>query len=414
MTRAVEAASVGTQPAGASASPGRVDANGSALNELLVFADDWGRHPSSCQHLVRRLRDHYRVLWANTIGTRSPKVDGFTLRRGLEKLNQWRRGLQRSTPTMSVLDLPMLPRVGGPLADAANRLLVGARLRLALRQCGLNRPLVLTTLPFVSSLIRHVPRRGLVYYCTDDFSQWPGADRESLLSAERETLAQADLVLPVSRALAARLTAAAPSSTRVHYLLHGVDCAHFAQTQQALPPVELARLPGPRIGYFGLIYEKLDFELLAAVARQWPSGSLVLIGPVDFCPDELRRLPNVHLMGAQPYRDLPAWLAGLDVLLLPYVCDEMIRQSSPLKLRECLAAGKPTVSVDVAEVRRFEPHVRVAANRDEFVAAVRQALGQEAVAAVAERQQAVAGDDWDCRAAELRQLIESLPTHDVY
>ena len=385
-----------------------------AAGELLVFADDWGRHPSSCQHLVRRLRGDYRVLWVNTIGTRSPKADGFTLRRGFEKLNQWRRGLQRESATMSVLDLPMLPRVGGWLAETTNRALAGAGLRFALRQCGMERPVVLTTLPFVANLARNVPRSGLVYYCTDDFSHWPGADRDSLLAAERETLAQADLVLPVSRALEARLQAAAPAQSRVQYFPHGVDCRHFARTQSATPVAEVARLPGPRIGFFGLIYEKLDFELLSAVARHWATGSLVLIGPCDFCPEEFRGLPNVHLLGAQPYQDLPQWLAGLDVLLLPYVNDEMIRQSSPLKLRECLAAGKPTVSVDVAEVRRLEPHVRVATNCAEFVAAVGQALAPETAQAPRDRQNAVADDDWDCRAAELRRLIESLPARNVY
>ena len=388
--------------------------NQATVGDLLVFADDWGRHPSSCQHLVRRLLGDYRILWANTIGTRSPKADGFTLRRGFEKLHQWRRGLQRESASMSVLDLPMLPRVGGWLAETTNRTLVGARLRYALRQCSMERPVVLTTLPFVANLARNVPRNGLIYYCTDDFSHWPGADRDSLLAAERETLAQADLVLPVSRALEARLQAAAPAKTRVHYFPHGVDCRHFACSQSATPVAEVARLPGPRIGFFGLIYEKLDFELLTAVARHWGTGSLVLIGPCDYCPDEFRRLPNVHLLGAQPYQDLPQWLAGLDVLLLPYVNDEMIRQSSPLKLRECLAAGKPTVSVDVAEVRRLEPHVRVATNCTEFVAAVGQALAPEPDQAPRDRQNAVAGDDWDRRAAELRRLIESLTARNVY
>lgn len=413
MTRAVAPSADGSNLTASGAVTSGVQASG-AGRELLVFADDWGRHPSSCQHLVRRLRDEYRVLWANTIGTRSPKADGFTLRRGIEKLNQWRRGLQQETPTMAVLDLPMLPRVGGRVAEAANRTLVGTRLRMALRQCGMSRPVVLTTLPFVANLVRSVPQSGLVYYCTDDFSHWPGAERESLLAAERETLAQADLVLAVSRALEERLKAAAPNSARVHYLLHGVDCAHFEQTQHAVSAAPVARLSGPRIGYFGLIYEKLDFELLTAVAKQWSTGSLVMIGPVDSCPDEFRRLPNVHLMGAQRYEDLPAWLAGLDVLLLPYVRDEMIRQSSPLKLRECLAAGKPTVSVDIAEVRRFAPHVRVASSRDEFVAAVRQALEPQSASAARERQLAVACDDWNCRAVELRQLIESLPARIVY
>ena len=141
-----------------------------------------------------------------------------------------------------------------------------------------------------------------------------------------------------------------------------------------MPHPDFHKIPGPRIGFFGLLYEKIDYELLAKVAKTFPHKSLVLIGPIDYCPESIKALPNVHLLGPKPYSELPQWLAGLDVLLLPYVMDEMIRQSNPLKLRECLATGKPTVSVEVPEAREHEPHIRVAECHEDFIHAIRDAL----------------------------------------
>lgn len=376
------------------------------LPSLMVFADDWGRHPSSCQHLVRRLVKDYRILWINSVGTRQVRADALTLRRGIQKLRNWLQGLVKVSEQMWVLDLPMLPAMGNKALRGVNRVLAASRLKQVLRRLDMARPVVLTTLPYMAWLIRDLPRSSLVYYCTDDYSHWPQADRETLQQADQDMSNRADLILAASRAL---LTAH-ECTGRCRYFPHGVDVAHFARAQEPAPiPAAIARLPGPRIGYFGLIYEKLDFALLTALARSYPQGSLVMIGPLATCPPDFKALANVHFLGAQPYQELPRFLAGLDVLLLPYVDDDMIRQSGPLKLRECLAAGKPTVSIDVPEVRLLEPHVRVAGNQAEFLACVAQALQPDSAASVRARQDAVAADTWEQRAALLRHYLEPRP-----
>ena len=373
---------------------------------LVVFADDWGRHPSSCQHLIRRLQPHYRILWVNSIGTRQVRANAFTLRRAFEKIRNWSRGLQQVAEAMWVLDAPMLPWIGNPVAKRLNRQVVTRRIRRCLRTAGIHEPAVMTTLPHVAWLLGDVGQRGTIYYCTDDYSHWPSADRESLLAAERVLVDRSDLVLAVSDKLVQRFE----GHPQCCYFPHAVDAAHFRSSAELPAHETLREIPGPRIGFFGLIYEKLNFELLAAVARRFPEASLVMIGPVNYCPESFSALPNVHLVGPQPYADIPRWIAGLDVLLMPYVLDDMILQSNPLKLRECLAAGKPTVAVEVPEARRFEPHVRVASTLDEFVNAVGTALNtSESTATVAARQQAVAGESWDSRAAELMDHIQSLP-----
>jgi glycosyltransferase involved in cell wall biosynthesis len=301
---------------------------------------------------------------------------------------------------MWVVDLPMLPGLGNPVLRGVNRCLVTARLKRVLARLTLDDPLVLTTLPYIGWLIRGLRKRGLVYYCTDDYSHWPSADRETLQQAERDLQKESDLVLAASRALLARHQNTAASI----YFPHGVDYGHFASAQQAATPVpEIAGLPRPRIGFFGLIYEKLDFQLLAMLARRFSSGSLVMIGPVTHCPSDFAAVPNVHLLGPKPYDELPRYIAGLDVLLLPYLGDDaMIRQSGPLKLRECLASGKPTVSVDVPEVRVLQPFVRVAGDYNSFLGQVEQALSETAdESLVRARQLAVEQDSWERRAEDL-------------
>ncbi|MBI3467556.1 MAG: glycosyltransferase [Planctomycetes bacterium] len=267
------------------------------------------------------------------------------------------------------------------------------------------RPIVFTSLPHVIWLLGNVGQQGLVYYCTDDYSHWPSANGHALRAAEQILAKQAHLVLAVSHELLNRLKHVG----ECRYFPHAVDFDHFASTSSQIAHPRLNDIPAPRIGFFGLLYEKIDFALLSAVAKAFPLASLVMIGPVAFCPEAFRKIPNVHLVGPQPYADLPKWIAGLDVLLLPYVRDEMIYRSNPLKLRECLATGKPTVTVDLPEARTYAPHVRIASTTEDFVNHVRLALletsDQEKVAL---RRNTVRNERWEARADELLHYLRRL------
>jgi glycosyltransferase involved in cell wall biosynthesis len=380
---------------------------GSEPASLLVFADDWGRHPSSCQHLVKQMLGSRRILWVNTIGTRAVRANSFTVRRVFEKLNGWRHGLKHVSDSFWVYDVPMLPLSKSRVAQAMNCRWVTHRLRSVQARIGLGLPVVLSTLPYVHWMVEGIRRRGLIYYCTDDFSHWPDADRAALVDADRIMTNSADAVLAVSQSL----VDSHAEAERCEYFPHGVDVGHFGAAQDCGDdvPEELARLPRPRIGFFGLVYEKLDFQLLSVVAERYPTATIAMIGPVDYCDERFRRLPNVTFFGRQPYADLPRWIAGLDVLLMPYVKDEMIMQSCPLKLRECLASGKPTVSVDVPEVRKLAPHVYVAEDARDFADQVGRALDEPAgSAAIRLRQDAVRGNSWEERARFLDDVISSL------
>jgi glycosyltransferase involved in cell wall biosynthesis len=377
----------------------------SHFKSLVVFADDWGRHPSSCQHLIRRLQSDHKILWVNTIGTRSPKANAFTIFRGVEKIKSWFRGIRQVSDSMWVIDAPMLPFIGNWLARKVNQMIVSFVIKRAMRVAGIVSPTLITTLPHVAWLIGDLGQKHTVYYCTDDYSQWPEAERDALMEAERDLQARADLALAVSDRLVERNRAVAKS---VHFP-HAVDYDHFSTVRQTDVHTEIAGLPAPRIGFFGLIYEKLDFELLEQVAQHFSDGSLIMIGPIDYRPEAISQLSNVHFVGRKSYETLPAWLAGLDVLLMPYVKDEMIRQSSPLKLKECLATGLPTLCVDLPEARKAEPYVRVAKDNAEFIVILSEVLRDKQLSTTPEERQAfVHNDTWDARAKELRRILDEL------
>ena len=366
--------------------------------DFVVFSDDWGRHASSCQHLFGQLARRHRVLWVNTIGMRRPKADRFTIVRGLDKLRQWTHPLRRVHEGFFVYSPPMLPAAGGAGGRVNSRLLAG-RLRQVLRRCGMSEPVLLTTVPTAADYVGRLGERALVYYITDDYRHWPGADADAVAVNDEQLTRQADLLLPVSEALAEGRRP--KSGASVLMLPHAVDLDHFAGVDRPWrEPADLAGIPHPRLCFFGLIYEKVDLMMLGRLASENADKHVVLLGPAKVNTSALAALPNVHLLGARPYSQLPRYLKHMDVLLLPYVLDDQILRSAPLKIRECLAVGKPIVAVDVPDLRRYRHLIRLAGGREAYIAACLDACRDGHVPA-ARMRAAVAADSWAQRARQV-------------
>ena len=160
----------------------------------------------------------------------------------------------------------------------------------------------------------------------------------------------------------------------VHFHGCGVDAAHFGRARLASTrvPDAVATLPGPVFGYVGVIDERLDYALIEALARDFPTASVVMAGPLaKVSPEELPTLPNIHWLGQQPYEALPALVKGFDVCLMPFALNEATRCINPTKTLEYMATGKPIVSTAVPDVvRHFTPVVSVAQDHDGFLDAV--------------------------------------------
>jgi len=310
---------------------------------LLVFADDWGRHPSSCQHLVRHLLPHHRVAWVNTIGTRTPRLDLATLRRALEKARHWLPPRPHAEPlpdNLAVHNPRMWPWFTRALDRRLNRRLLLRALLPVVRALP-EPPVAVTTLPIVADLMGELPVRRWVYCCVDDFSQWPGLDQKTLGALEEIVVRRADVLIAVSQTLQARLASMGRDS---HLLTHGIDQEFWARPGPRPAPEILARQERPLVVFWGVTDRRMDTAFLRRLSADLACGTILLIGPADDPDPALLRLPRVVHVPPLPFAELPVVAREAAVLVMPYADLPVTRAIQPLKLKEYLATGKPTVA----------------------------------------------------------------------
>ncbi len=262
--------------------------------------------------------------------------------------------------------------------------------------------------PLAVPLLDALRPRAVVYDCMDELSAFRNAPRE-LLEREAELLRRADVVFTGGPSL---YKAKKDRHANAHCFPSSVDAAHFRQARAGLPePDDQARLPRPRLGFFGVIDERFDVPLLDALARARPGWQLVMVGPVvKIDPATLPRHANVHYTGQRDYRQLPAYLGGWDVALLPFARNESTRYISPTKTLEYMAAERPVVSTPITDVA--EPYgdvVYLGGTPETFLAACERALNAPAE----EREERVAGmravlarTSWDSTAEKMDAMIE--------
>jgi glycosyltransferase involved in cell wall biosynthesis len=366
----------------------------------VVFADDWGRHPSSCQHLFARIAQRRRVVWVNTIGTRTPTLSRADLARAAGKLRDWVRApVPAGSVPVRVVRPVMIPFEGFAPARRFNASTVGRAVRAALAQEPPGETILVTTIPGVAPLVGRLGEDASVYYCVDELSEWPGADRDVLVALEAELLAKVDLVVATSARLFEDKSA---RHARVRLLPHGVDWEAFRAGRGRAPEALLA-LPRPRLGFVGLADGRLDVALLDVLAASLPDASFVLLGPRQLAPGPLDRRANVHFLPPVAYADVPAVMHALDCGVLPYVRDALTARMNPLKLRELLASGTPVVSARLPEVEPYRAVVHLAEDVEEWRSAIAAALADGRRGAE-RRAAAVREEGWDRRSEEFERL----------
>lgn len=240
---------------------------------------------------------------------------------------------------------------------------------------GIHRPVLWFYTPMMWPIAAHVDAAAVVYDCMDELSAFRFAPPE-LATNEAALMKAADLVFTGGHSI---FEAKADRHGDIHPFPSSVDTAHFARARTGLAePDDQASLPGPRLGYYGVIDERLDLGLIAALAGAHPDWSIVMIGPLaKIGPEDLPRAPNIHWLGQRAYDQLPAYLSGWDVALMPFALNEATRFISPTKTPEYLAGGVQVVSTPVRDVVRHYGDlaaVRIAADPAAFVRACEDAV----------------------------------------
>ena len=254
----------------------------------------------------------------------------------------------------------------------------------------------------------HLNQHGCVatvYDCMDELSQFKFAPPE-LISRERRLLYNADVVFAGGRKMA---QSKSRFNANTHFYGCGVDVAHFGQARAASTqtPDDIAHLDGPILGYFGVVDERMDYELIAQLADARPDWNVVMVGPtakVD--AEDLPQRPNLHWMGGRPYEQLPAYTKAFDVCLMPFALNEATEYINPTKALEYMATATPIVSTAVPDVcSNFASVVKIADCPAEFVAMCREQVAQADQLAVKRGLKMAGENTWEAIVAKLEGHI---------
>lgn len=342
------------------------------------------------------------------------------------KFGQWLAGLRRLrqvgpnvwawTPTVFVHDLVALRR---PRLRQANKKLLHKGLARALSALEVPSPgsrLVSWVFhPFQVDCLTLAQDALKVYECHDEYAEFAGmeagpARQKWFLSMEAALARSAGLVLTTSQQLAERMSA---HNRRVALVPNGVEFERFHGARGAARPAELEGVPRPIVGFVGKLNEILDFVLLGAVASRRLEWSFVFVAPFDGRPQLLAApqfrsfasLPNVHLLGWQPYARVPAFINAFDVCTIPFVVNDLTNGIYPLKLHEYFALGKPVVATPIRELEAFADVAYLAGGPQAFVEAIGRALAEGSAELQQKRIALAQANSWQVRAQAILRLM---------
>jgi glycosyltransferase involved in cell wall biosynthesis len=370
---------------------------------ILCFASGYDAPPTSKHHVMHLLAEHNVVLWVNYHASRAPSASSSDLLYMAKKLKQVFAGMKQPRKNLHVLTPLVVPLPASKTAKTINRQLLIHQIHRALRKVQAGPLQLWSFTPDISYLLGQFDEQKILYYCVDDHASFTGYDREQILRDEEALCRRADLVVTTSMALQEAKKGWNPNTMLVS---HGVDHAHFSRalSQNLSTPDDIADIPHPRLGFFGLIRDWVDLDLLANVAKKRPEWHMVLIGDstVDLTP--YRNLPNMHFLGRKAYAELPAYCRQFDIGLVPFKINELTLAVNPIKLREYLAAGLPVISTPLPEAKLCEPWVHIVDSPERFETAAADILSVTEDRR-ASRSTAMAAETWPEKVTHISEQL---------
>ena len=373
---------------------------------VIYFGNDWSaENRTSSHHIAERLSKRTRVLYVDSPGLRSPRADGRDLKKLCRKAWAAMRRPQRVADRLWLVSVPQIPFRRLPFVRRLN-IAVGRRLvKRALSRLGFARTVSWFAVPHPGVLANAFGESVVVYYCIDDYAALPDIDARTIADMDAHLTNDADQVFVASSRMLEAKRRLRPSTVLAP---HGVDAALFGTASD--PGLAIAagarHLQRPVVGFYGLIEEWIDLDLIADLAERRPQWTFLMVGRVVVDPGRSRRAPNVVFVGPQPYRTLPSWAKAFDVAIIPYRLTRQVVNAAPLKLREYLATGKPVVAVPTPDIEQFAGLVRLAHGPDQFVAEIEEALAHDTSADRARRIAATSTMTWDARLNQVVAIVE--------
>ncbi len=379
---------------------------------ICISSIDWDFIWQGHQQIMSSLADSgNRVLFIENTGVRAPTLrDLPRLRKRIRNWIRGTKGFREEKKGLFVYSPVLLPFPYSRIAQWINRSFLLRAIHRWMRAMEFHRPIVWTFLPtpLACQIIRALQGRLTIYYCIDDLASSSSAAHR-IRRTEDHLFRTADCVFVTSAKLQKR---ALQFRSQAFLFPFGVDYERFEQVRLSPDeiPAELKTLPQPIVGYVGGIHKWLDQDLLVATAKQFPQGTFVLVGPAQTDIAKLSQCKNIRLLGPKRHEEIPRYVKGFDVGIVPYRLNPYTDHVYPTKLNEYLAMGIPVIATDLPEIRRFNsqhgPIVQIASGHQEFVPALEQALAGRNKALSLQRIAVAQQNGWQARITQMSDLIE--------
>lgn len=378
---------------------------------ICISSADWDAPLwTNKQHLMSRLAEENRVLYVESVGLRRPTLAPTDRERIVRRVRHYFAG-PRQVPgkNLYVLSPLVVPFYQTAWLRRLNGMLLLNEVRRTAERLKMRQPILWSYIPNAYALAHHLNEKLVVYHCVDDLATIAGIPAAAVKKMEERFLAEADAVITTSQALYEARRGFNPHT----YLFTNVaDAEHFGKALR--PDVALAPamrdIPRPVAGYVGALDAyKVDFAFLAEVAKRLPDWSFVLVGPVGQGQPStdlgtLRTLANVHLTGWVDYKEIPSYLKGFDVALIPHHLSDYTTSSFPMKLYEYLAAGRPVVSTPLPAIADVAM-VRFAETVEGFAEAIRLAKATDSPEMVRRRVNEAKQHTWEDRLKSFDEVL---------
>lgn len=320
--------------------------------EFLVFGEDYNRHPSSTQHLINEIKKEYPVQWINSIGMRKPTFNKTDIKRLIEKVGLNKDNLYPKSEANDVNDFnlkivkPLVyPLAENPFIKFVNKTIMKRQIKNKKDE----QRVVWVTLPSAIDYLDITDADFVIYYCCDDFSGLAGVDHDIIPKKESQLIKRADLIFTTSDELYTKF-----KTEKTYMLPHGVHETFFSVKNKKM------NKKNKKIGFYGGIDTRLDYELIKDIINSDPSLTLEMIGHIDPKIDsKIFEHPRIKHIPALKHELLVKKINNWDVLLLPFLHNEYSKHCNPLKLREYLATGKPVISTDIPAVREYQSFIEI-------------------------------------------------------
>ena len=384
---------------------------------ILCFGSaDWDNpYRTNQHHIMERLAQKNTVLYIESPGLRTPAIQKKDLLRIVRRLYKTLIGVRKIHERLMVYSPLVIPLHRFAIVRWFNAVFLRWQLDRVVRRLNVSSVVLWIYAPTGVSFMGRWKEQLTVYHCVDELAanpRIPTAVRE----IEKELLRRADIVFVTSKAL---FETKSPFNQNTYYMPNVADYDHFhTACDSALDiPADLARIPSPRIGHIGAVSAyKLDFDLIEQLARRHPEWSLVFIGA--FGEGEkgaditgLKKYTNIHFLGGRPYSELPGYMKGLDVCLLPNRLNEYTKAMFPMKFFEYLSAGKPVVATNLYALQEFSAWCTLAKSADEYEQGVIRALAEgEQPIIIQQRLSGAQRYTWVTRIEEMSTHINTMLT----